>query len=404
MPPSMTDSTPGGQADSQVLLAEARRRIDAIDEKLLALLNERSNLSLQVGRIKAGEKSNIFKPQRETEILERLGALNQGPLPDKALKSIWREIFSASRSLQRPLRVAYLGPIGTFSYFAGAEYLGHSANFHSCGNIPQIFEEVEAGTCDLGVVPLENSLQGTVGVSFDLFIKHSVVIQAELFSRISHCLLSGGDSLAEIKTVYSHPQALAQCAQWLRAHLPGAGLVPLDSTAAAARRALEEPGTASIGNGNLAEMLRMNILARRIEDEPGNWTRFVVIASEASTKKLGALPSVKGAVPNAFKTSMLFSLQDRPGSLSEVLDLLAQNKVNMRKLESRPLKGHCWRYVFFCDVEQDLLQPEHAELLEHLAATCMNFRILGSYHAGPQMDQSWNPDDTRTASAAPASC
>ena len=175
------DRQGGDASSSQEQLAGVRNRIDAIDDRLLELLNERSRLSLQVGRIKAGEKSNIFKPQREIEILKRLSAGNPGPLPEKALKTIWREIFSSSRSLQRPLRVAFLGPEGTFSYFAGVEYLGHSATYHSCSNIPAVFEEVNAGTCDLGVVPLENSLQGTVGVSFDLFLKYPVTIQAELF-------------------------------------------------------------------------------------------------------------------------------------------------------------------------------------------------------------------------------
>lgn len=388
------DTQADGAASSQEQLAGVRSRIDAIDDQLLDLLNERSRLSMQVGRIKAGEKSNIFKPQREIEILKRLTADNPGPLPEKALKTIWREIFSSSRSLQRPLRVAFLGPEGTFSYFAGVEYLGHSATYHSCSNIPAVFEEVNAGTCDLGVVPLENSLQGTVGVSFDLFLRYHVTIQAELFSRISHCLLSTEEKLADIRTVYSHPQGLAQCSTWLRAHLPQAVVVPLASTAQAAHRALDEPGTASIGNGNLADMLRLNILARRIEDESGNWTRFVIIASENSTKKLGAARGARpGADPAELKTSMLFTLPDQPGALSGILDLLAQNSINMCKLESRPLRGEVWHYAFFADVDCDLLLPEHSALLKELSSRCMNFRLLGTYERGPQLDRVSNPDD-----------
>lgn len=393
------DRQGGDASSSQEQLAGVRNRIDAIDDRLLELLNERSRLSLQVGRIKAGEKSNIFKPQREIEILRRLSAGNPGPLPEKALKTIWREIFSSSRSLQRPLRVAFLGPEGTFSYFAGVEYLGHSATYHSCSNIPAVFEEVNAGTCDLGVVPLENSLQGTVGVSFDLFLKYPVTIQAELFSRISHCLLSTEEKLSEIRTVYSHPQGLAQCSTWLRAHLPQAVVVPLASTAQAAHRALEEPGTASIGNGNLAELLRLNILARRIEDEAGNWTRFVIIANENSTKKLGTVRSRKpGAAPAEVKTSMLFTLPDQPGALSGILDLLAQNHINMCKLESRPLRGECWHYAFFADVDCDLLLPEHDALLRELGNRCMNFRLLGTYERGPQLDGVSNPDNEPSVS------
>lgn len=388
----MTDSTTSkASRSSPERLAEVRARIDAIDLKLLELLNERSSLSLEVGRIKAGEKSNIFKPQREVAIIERLMAMNPGPLPQKALHTIWREIFSCSRSLQRPMRVAYLGPEGTFSYFAGVQYLGHSATYHSCVNIPEVFEEVQAGTCDIGVVPLENSLQGTVGISFDLFLKHPVVIQAELYSRISHSLLSLETLASKVTRIYSHPQPLSQCAVWLRTHMPHCSLIPLDSTAAAAHKAAEEPGSAAIGNSNLAEMLGMHILANRIEDAAGNWTRFVIIANESSTTALGALPTTTtGSKDERAKTSMLFTLHDKPGALSEVLDVLARNSVNMRKLESRPMRGQCWKYVFFCDVEQDLLSESYKPLIEELTAMCTTFRILGAYTMGPQLDRNWD--------------
>lgn len=213
-------------ADPAHRLSAIRKEIDRVDQDLLALFNRRAALSLEVGRIKAHEPGIIFKPLREREVLDGLAAQNSGPLPEEHLRAIWREIFSSSRALQRAQNVAYLGPEGTFSYFAGVEYLGHAARFHPCGDIAQVFEEVSAGRCELGVVPLENSLQGTVGVSFDLFLKHEVFIQAELFSRISHCLLSNAPTLAAVRTVYSHPQPLAQCGGWLRAHLPNAGLVP----------------------------------------------------------------------------------------------------------------------------------------------------------------------------------
>lgn len=390
----MADTPETNKLSSPERLAQVRQRIDEIDVKLLELLNERSNLSVEVGRIKAGERSNIFKPQREGSILDRLASLNRGPLPQKALRSIWREIFSCSRSLQRPLRVAYLGPEGTFSFFAGVEYLGHSATYHSCVNLPQVFEEVNGGTCDVGVVPLENSLQGTVGVSFDLFMKYPVVIQAELFSRISHSLLSIETSPSRVTRIYSHPQPLAQCSLWLRTHMPHAALIPLESTAAAAHKAQGEPGTAAIGNGNLADMLDMNVLARRIEDESYNWTRFVIIANAAATTSLGALPTfTQGRSADHCKTSVLFTLMDRPGALSEVLDLLAHNGINMRKLESRPLRGQCWKYVFFCDVEQDLLAPQFEGVVKDLTALCTTFRILGSYTMGPQLDRSGEADD-----------
>ena len=369
-------------------LAAIRAEIDGVDRNLLALLNQRAALSREVGRIKAADPDGaVFKPLREHEVLDRLVADNGGPLPDEHLRSIWREIFSSSRALQRPQNVAYLGPEGTFSYFAGVEYLGRAARFRPCNDLAQVFEEVSDGACDLGVVPLENSLQGTVGVSFDLFLRHEVFIQAELFSRISHCLLSNAASLAEVTTIYSHAQPLAQCAGWLRAHLPTAALVPVESTAAAAHRAAE-PGAAAIGNGRLAAMTGLGILASRIEDEPGNWTRFVIIGPKpARAQPGGATHTPVPGHDGAGKTSLLFTLPDKAGALSTVLSLLAANGINMRKLESRPLRGQCWKYAFFADVECDLEAPRYSGALRALAEACTFFRILGCYPTGPQLDR-----------------
>ncbi|MBD5608088.1 MAG: prephenate dehydratase [Desulfovibrio sp.] len=381
----MADSE--GSPSPRERLDVIRGEIDRIDRELLNLFNERAALSLEVGKIKADEKSPIFKPLREKEMMDKLAGANPGPLPDDHLRSIWREILSSSRALQRPQNVAYLGPEGTFSYFAGLEYLGRSAKFHPCKDIAGIFEKVTSGECELGVVPLENSLQGAVGVSFDLFLKHDAVIEAELYSRISHCLLSNANSLAEIDTVFSHPQPLAQCGTWLRTHLPNAVLSPVESTAAAAERAASTPRSAAIGNCRLAAMAGLDILARGIEDSPGNWTRFVIIAPASR----GAGKN-KGRREGAEKTSILFTLADKPGTLSTILDLLAKNQVNMRKLESRPMRGQPWRYVFFCDVESDLNDPRHEKLARELGEQCNNFRILGCYPMGPQLDRATGDD------------
>lgn len=372
-------------------LQSVRCEIDALDTQLLDLLNRRASLSREVGRIKADAAGPIFKPLREHELLNELARRNPGILPEEHLRSIWREILSSSRALQRPQAVAYLGPEGTFSFFAGLEYLGHSANYHPCRDIAEIFEMVHDGRCELGVVPLENSLQGTVGVSFDLFLKYPVIIQAELFSRISHCFLSSAQDLSSIATIYSHPQPLAQCSTWLRTHLPRAVLVPVESTASAARRAAEHPDAAAIGHRGLSVMLGLNVLASRIEDEPGNWTRFVIITSEKSGQVRKKSNAGKSNV--ADKTSVLFTLQDRPGALSAVLDCLARNAINMRKLESRPLKAETWKYVFFADVECDLESERYEHLVEELSANCSSFRILGSYVTGPQLDRSMSESD-----------
>jgi len=375
-------------------LTAIRKEIDAVDQELLRLFNHRAELSREVGRIKANVPGIIFKPLREREVLDNLAAHNPGPLPEEHLRAIWREILSSSRAMQRPQSVAYLGPEGTFSYFTGLEYLGHAATFHACRDIAQIFEEVTLGQCELGVVPLENSLQGTVGVSFDLFLKHDVFIQAELFSRISHCLLSNAPNMATIRRVYSHPQPLAQCGVWLRAHLPNAVPIPVESTAAAARQAMEQPDAAAIGHHKLADLMSMSILARHIEDEPGNWTRFVIIGLHTTgTAQKGALPRpTPGKYNGADKTSMLFTLPDKSGALALVLDLLARHNINMRKLESRPMRGQCWKYVFFADVESNLEDAAHAPLLDELRHACTSFRILGSYPTGPQLDR-MNIDD-----------
>lgn len=383
----------GGQeqpGNAEERLSAIRTEIDAVDQDLLHLFNRRAALSREVGHIKADVPGIIFKPVREKEVLDSLAARNPGPLPEDHLRAIWREIFSSSRALQRPQNVAYLGPEGTFSYFAGVEYLGHAAIFHPCNDLTQVFEEVSSGRCELGVVPLENSLQGTVGVSFDLFLKHDVFIQAELFSRISHCLLSNAPSLAAVRTVYSHPQPLAQCGGWLRTHLPNAGLVPVESTAAAAQRAAQtdQGHAAAIGHGKLADLMGLGILASRIEDEPGNWTRFVIIGPKVSGGQVGnKTQNPQPGHSGADKTSLLFTLPDKAGALSHVLDLLARHDINMRKLESRPLRGQCWKYVFFADVESDLEDPRYASLLIKLHEACTSFRILGSYPMGPQLDR-----------------
>ena len=362
-------------------LADIRKEINAVDQQLLELFNRRSALSLEVGRIKHGAPGTIFKPLREHDLLDRLAAQNgamDGPFPEEHLRAIWREILSSSRALQRPQTVAFLGPEGTFSYFAGVEYLGHAAQFQPCRDIAAVFAAVNSGECELGVVPLETSLQGTVGVSFDLFYKYDMCIQAELFSRISHSLLTNCASLTDIRTIYSHPQPLAQCGSWLRTHVPEAALVPVESTAAAARRAAGEQGTAAIGNEKLADLMDLSILEKRIEDEPDNWTRFVII----SLRK-GLEPPTQAAD----KTSMIFTVPDKPGALSGILDLLARNGINMRKLESRPLRGQTWKYVFFADVECDMTDPAHTAIVQELGSICNTFRILGSYPTGPQLDR-----------------
>ncbi|MFZ5811132.1 MAG: prephenate dehydratase [Thermodesulfobacteriota bacterium] len=357
-------------------LSGVRRDIDAIDDAILDLLNRRAAASIEVGRRKSGTSQAVFKPFREKEVLKRLAAKNAGPLPTEHLRVIYREILSSSRRLQRPEKVVYLGPEGTFSHFAAMAALGRAGEFEPKPSIDDVFAAVAAREADLGLVPLENSLQGTVGQSLDLFMRHDVFVQAEVYCKISHALLSKATDLAHVKTVYSHPQPLAQCAGWLRAHLPKARIIPTESTAAAALRILKTPSAAAIGHRRLGEMHNLNVLAARIEDLPDNWTRFLIIGP-ADTKQ-----------ENRDKTSILFNLPDKPGSLHSVLAKLAGRDINMTKLESRPFRGEKWKYVFFADLQCDLSRAEYAKLLDELRACTHSLRILGCYPAGPHIDVS----------------
>lgn len=356
-------------------LAQLRQDISRTDQEILALLNRRAELCVAVGRVKSVTDDAIFKPFREKEVLRQLVGSNAGILPEDHLRAIYREILSSSRKLQRPETVVYLGPEGTFSYFAGVELLGGSTDFEPRGSLQEVFSAVAGKRAALGIVPLENSLLGSVGQNLDFFLRHPVFIQAERYCRISHYLLGAGDGLSGIRTVYSHPRALEQCAGWLDAHLPEAECVPVSSTAAAARKAAGQPSLAAIGHSRLADMFALNVLAAEIEDMPDNWTRFVVIGPET--------PMVSGRD----KTSLLFTLPDRSGALAAVLSVLARSSINMKKLESRPLKADQWQYLFFADVECDLSDDEYADLLRELAASCHTLKILGSYPAGRYLNE-----------------
>ncbi|WP_029460427.1 prephenate dehydratase [Solidesulfovibrio alcoholivorans] len=374
MAPETKDQATAAPGTLEEALLELRHGIDAVDDEILALLSRRAALSIEVGRRKDGRQSAVFKPFREQEVLARLAAANPGPLPEAHLLSIYREILSSSRRLQRPERVAYLGPEGTFSHLAAMAALGHSPDFLPQTTIPDVFAAVAARRADLGIVPMENSLQGTVGQSLDNFQIHDVFIQAEISCRVSHSLLSTENDLAAVTTVYSHPQPLAQCSGWLRAHLPHAKIVPTDSTAAAAARVAGEPHAAAIGHVRLAAMHTLRVLASPIEDLPDNWTRFFIIGPEDTKQQ------------TRDKTSLLFTVPNRPGALYQVLSHLAGEGINLTKLESRPIRGEKWQYVFFADLQCDITREEYRKLLATLKEQTHSLRILGCYPAGRQID------------------
>lgn len=352
-------------------LEELRQAINEVDASLVDLLNRRAALSLAVGRLKreneADEKSVVFRPGREAELFRKLEEWSSGPLPAGHLRSIYREILSSSRYLQRPQRVAFLGPEGTFSHLAGRALLGRMASFHPQEHLPGVFEAVEAEECDIGIVPLENSLQGSIGPSLDLFVRHSLFIRAETFFRIRHSLLSRERDLASIRTVYSHPQPLAQCGAWLMKHLPRARVAPMESTAASARHVAGEAASAAIAHADLAAELNLHVLAQGIEDSPGNHTRFVIVGRSPADR------------PGTDKTSLIFSVADKPGSLGRMLECMARRGINLRKLESRPMPGEAWKYVFFADLDCDIYDPAYDGALDDMEKHCLNLRVLGSY-------------------------
>jgi chorismate mutase/prephenate dehydratase len=355
-------------------LERVRADINATDARLLDLLNKRAALSIEAGKIKARNDSPVFRPGREEAVLDRLIAANKGPLPDDHLRAVYREILSSSRALQRSLRVAFLGPEGTFSHMACLEYFGRGFVGAPMQRMDAVFAAVEKRDCDLGIVPVENSVYGTVVQSLDLFVTHNVHVQAEWFSRIRLCLISKENSPTAVRRVYSHPQPLGQCSGWLKENLPHAEQISMESSVFAAERAAGEAGAAAVCRPGMGERLNLNILASGIEDLPDNLTRFFVIGSEPATeRKAPAAP---------LKSSLLFIIPDKPGSLAGVLQSFFQAGINLTKLESRPMRGESWKYIFFADLDCDISDPRYAGLLETLHCGCLQVRILGAYHSG----------------------
>lgn len=378
--------------DKDALLA-LREKINALDTELLDLLHKRAYLSKEVAKAKQG--GTIFYPAREREIIARLQGLNNAlqeteraernaeksgegkqKLPSESIAHIWTEIFSCSRSLQKKTSLAFLGPVGTFSHFAAQELMGKSLDFVPCPDFHTIFAKVHAGDVQCGVVPLENSLQGTVGQCLDLFEEYPVHIIAEHYSRICQCLLSKNTDLASINVIYSHPQALMQSHVFLQRNCPHAKLVEMSSTAEAAKRALAEENAGIVGHERLTELCDGNtclqVLAKDIASSKENVTRFALIAKEQNT-----------ALVKKPKTSFTFTVVDKAGALSQVLQIIQKQNVNLSKLESRPaynrLEGSAWQYRFFADAQANLW--EKPELLQALKEFCYDIRILGVYES-----------------------
>jgi len=348
-------------------LAEWRGRIDDIDRQLLGLLNQRAALALEVGQAKRETGAPVFVPEREHAILERLLRLNEGPLPAEAVRAIWREIFSAARGLEGPFRVAHLGPPATFTHLAALRQFGGKAEYTPLRTIHDVFTEVEHDRVDVGVVPVENSTEGAVNHTLDRLIDSELLICGEIQLEIHHYLLSRAQDLAEVKQVLSHPQALAQCREWLDRHLPHAPAVEVPSTALAAERAVEDPTVAAISSELAGEIYHLPVLRDRIEDLAQNVTRFLVIGR----RPVG--PTGRD------KTSILLSIKDEIGALYRILEPLAAARVSLTKIESRPTRRRPWEYVFFVDFQGHQADAAAQDVLAALRERCLFLKVLGSY-------------------------
>jgi chorismate mutase/prephenate dehydratase len=356
-------------ADREAELARHREAIDRLDREVLARLNERARHAQAIGALKAGAGGAAWRPEREAQVLGRLAAENSGPLTADHVTAVFRQVMSACLALEQKLRVAYLGPAGTFSHAAVSKQFGAFVEAVPLATIDEVFRAAEAGRTDYAVVPVENSTEGAVGRTLDLMCTTELSICAEIKLRIQQNLLSNAGSLAFVTRVYSHAQSLAQCVQWLARNLPTASRVSVASNAEAARLAAAEPGTAAIAGENAAAIYGLAVLCPHIEDEPNNTTRFWVLGRQQ--------------VPASGRdeTSLVMSAPNRPGAVHQLLEPLARHGVSMTRFESRPARTGLWEYLFFVDLAGHRSDPPVAAALAELALRAPFLKLLGSYPA-----------------------
>ncbi len=348
-----------------------RKEIDRIDDEMLRLLNERSKSVIEIGKLKrqADAEAHLHTPAREAEIVARLTKQNTGPFPNEAIRSVFREIMSASLSLEGPQKVAYLGPRATFTHLACIQKFGSSAQYVPVNSIKDVFNEVERGRANFGVVPIENSTEGVVNHTLDMFVDSTLTIYGEILQEVSHHLLSKADNLDAVKVIYSHPHAIAQCRQWLETNLPHVPVSEVPSTARAAEMCSDDPTAAAIASELAAQLYGLKVLKARIEDNINNYTRFLVL-SQKPPERTGR-----------DKTSLMFSVKDKVGALYDLLRPFASLGLNMTKIESRPSRRKAWEYIFFVDIEGHVEEERVKKALEEVKSRCLFIKILGSYPA-----------------------
>jgi len=352
---------------TQDRLKELRAEIDAIDDQILTLLNRRAKAAIEVGRIKEERSLKFYVPEREVEILRRLTAANEGPFPNEGLKAIYREVISASLALEKPLSVAFLGPRATFTHLACLKHFGESAQYVPQINLSEVFDAVERGLADFGVVPIENSSEGIVSNTLDMFVDHNLLICGEILVEVAHDLLSVTGEIDHVRKVYSHPHAIAQCRGWLERNLKTVPVFDVESTARAAELAADDPAAAAIAGEAAAKIYGLETIRKRIQDNTNNFTRFIILGKQASS------PTGND------KTSVLFSARDEVGALYLMLEPFSKHNVNLTKIESRPVKKKAWEYLFFLDMTGHLTDEPVAGALEDLKVRAQYIKILGSY-------------------------
>ena len=365
--------------DDKKTIPQVRGRIDEIDGTILALLKERLDCAKTIGRLKTETNRAKWDPKRELEIYERLLKDNKKIFPERALRSIFHEIITTCRLSQKKTAVAYLGPEATFTHLAGVKYFGQSADYTSMESIDDVFNEVEKERVAYGIVPVENSIEGAVFSTLDSFMKYNVKICGELQLAISHNLVCQSGNLEDIQTVASHAQPLAQCREWLRKHLPDTPTLPVFSTGAAAQMASNNPNIGAIASSLAIKTYNLQVVVKGIEDYQGNTTRFLVIGKHSPDKS------------GADKTSLLLGLLvNRPGALNDVLNVLSERNIDLTKIESRPIKGKQWKYLFFLDIAGHIDDPIIQEGCEILKKTSSYYEWLGSYPKAdnPELDLS----------------
>ncbi len=355
-------------------LPDLRIQIDKLDKELLALLNQRAHVAEQVGEVKKREGTPFFRPDRVAAVIEKIQQANTGPLKNDHVAAIWNEIMSACLALEAPVRVAYLGPAGTFSEQAALIFFGASIEHVSCNSIDEVFRSTAGGSANYGVVPVENSTEGVVSRSLDLFLNSPLHIIGETSLLVRHNLLRLSDSLDGIEVVYAHPQALAQCQNWLTAHLPNAERRTASSNAEGARLATTNPAWAGIASDRAGTQFGLHTAAHAIQDDAFNRTRFFVVC----------LPQTLPSPPPSGKDciSLIVSVPNRPGAVHDILAPLKTHGVSMTRFESRPARSGQWEYYFYIDLQGHITEPHVVAALTELQQLCAFFKVLGTYPAG----------------------